>query len=193
MIRILATADGSPESMAVIPILEKLASNLDAQVQLLTVVERPKGTQRRQISLPRSSFAGAFGGGTLMVQEPERPQWAETGEQALDRAIGEGRDFLESIAKPLMDKGFAVKLDVLVDANIAKAIIGYDRENKVDLIAMATHGRGGLSDLLQGSVASTVLRSGVAPVLLTRPSRTQVKAYRTRAVSGGPGLKLPAT
>jgi nucleotide-binding universal stress UspA family protein len=55
--------------------------------------------------------------------------------------------------------------------NPAGAIIEYAREHDFDLIAMATHGRGGLTQLVQGSVASAVVKSGVAPVMLIRPSK----------------------
>jgi len=34
---------------------------------------------------------------------------------------------------------------------------------------MATHGRTGISHLLAGSVCESVIRSGVAPVLVLRP------------------------
>jgi nucleotide-binding universal stress UspA family protein len=40
----------------------------------------------------------------------------------------------------------------------------------VDLIALETHGRHGVSRLLLGSVADKVVRSGVRPVLLHRPA-----------------------
>lgn len=44
-------------------------------------------------------------------------------------------------------------------------------ENKgIDLVAMATHGRTGLSRLLLGSVAEKILRRAPVPVLLVRPS-----------------------
>jgi nucleotide-binding universal stress UspA family protein len=194
MISILATADGSPESTAVVPLLEKLASDVNARIQLLTVVERPRGTLRRPTSLPRSSVTGAYGGGIPIVQEPDQPQWAETGEQALARSIAEGMDFLETVAKPLRTRGLEVQVDVVVDGNVAKAITSYAKRNRCDLIAMATHGRSGLSDLVQGSIASAVVRSGAVPVLLVRPSKAQLKAYRamTRRAAHAPGMKLPA-
>ena len=195
MISILATADGSPESTAVIPALEKLASDVKARIQLLTVVERPKGTMRRSAPFPIGTVAGAYHGGTLIVREPDQPQWAETGEQALARSIAEGRDFLESVAKPLVAHGFDVQVDVVVDGNVAKAITSYAKRNKPDLIAMATHGRSGLSDLVQGSVASAVVRSGVAPILLVRPSKAQVKSYRATIGRAGraTGVAAPTT
>jgi nucleotide-binding universal stress UspA family protein len=195
MISVLATVDGSPESLAVIPTLEKLASDLKARVQLLTVVERPRGTVRRPVALPQSTVAGGYPGGTPIVQEPEQPQWAETGEQAMARAMAEGRDFLRAAAQRLEARGFDVQADLVVDGNVSKAISNCARRYKFDLIAMATHGRGGLSDLVQGSVASAVVRAGVAPVLLTRPSKSQVRTYRAsiaRASRGG-ALRLPAT
>jgi nucleotide-binding universal stress UspA family protein len=194
MISILATADGSPESTAVIPALEKLTSDVNARIQLLTVVERPKGTLRRPMSLPQGAVSGAYGGGTPIVQEPEQPQWAETGEQALDRSLAEGHDFLEMIAKPLRARGVEVQVDVVVNGNVARAITNYAKKNSCDLIAMATHGRSGLSDLVQGSIASAVVRSGAAPVLLVRPSKAQLKAYRAMSnkARGATSIKLPA-
>jgi nucleotide-binding universal stress UspA family protein len=109
--------------------------------------------------------------------------------------MAEGRDFLRAAAQPLEARGFDVQADAVVDGNVSKAIINYARRYKFDLIAMATHGRGGLSDLVQGSVASAVVRSGVAPVLLTRPSKSQVRTYRASIAraSRGAALQLPAT
>ncbi len=48
-------------------------------------------------------------------------------------------------------------------------IIKYAREQNVDLIMMATHGRTGLRRAISGSVADRVVTSGAAPVLLVRP------------------------
>ncbi len=42
---------------------------------------------------------------------------------------------------------------------------------QVDLIVMATHGRGGISQLLQGSIASKVVRESPVPVTLVRPQQ----------------------
>jgi len=47
-------------------------------------------------------------------------------------------------------------------------IIKYARDNEIDLIVLATHGRSGLGRLLMGSVAETVLRKGECPVLAVR-------------------------
>lgn len=42
-------------------------------------------------------------------------------------------------------------------------------EERADLVAMATHRRGGIRRLVLGSVADKVLRAGERPVLLHRP------------------------
>jgi nucleotide-binding universal stress UspA family protein len=47
----------------------------------------------------------------------------------------------------------------------APVIVEYARENKVDLVVMGTHGRGGVAHLLMGSVAERVVRTAPCPVL----------------------------
>ena len=72
-------------------------------------------------------------------------------------------------AQPLQEKGYRVQIKVLLHEHPGEAIISTAKEMRPTFIAMATHGRSGLSELIHGSVAETVMRSGVAPVLLVRP------------------------
>ncbi|HLY73546.1 MAG TPA: universal stress protein [Planctomycetota bacterium] len=51
----------------------------------------------------------------------------------------------------------------------AQEILLAARAKKVSLIAMSTHGRGGVSRLVRGSVAESVLRRALVPLLVTRP------------------------
>jgi nucleotide-binding universal stress UspA family protein len=55
-------------------------------------------------------------------------------------------------------------------------LVDYAREHEMDLIAMATHGRGGLARLLLGSVATGVLQRAGTPLLLVRPTRVRQPA-----------------
>ena len=175
MISILATVDGSPESLAVIPAVEKLASTRGARVHLLTVVERPAPT-RRESSIVRAPTAPAGGvpsaGGFLGRSRPApETRFAETDDQAIERVDAEAHEFLETTAQRLRERGVQVETEVAMNDNPGAAIIQFAREGHFDLIAMATHGRSGLSELVQGSIASSVVKAGVAPVLLVRPSK----------------------
>lgn len=65
----------------------------------------------------------------------------------------------------------------------AEEIVAYAETAQVDCIAMATHGRPGLSRLLVGSVAERVLRTSPVPVLLIRPTTQHAKPVEHTAVS----------
>ncbi len=47
-------------------------------------------------------------------------------------------------------------------------IVAYATERRIDLIVIATHGRGGLSHVLVGSVAEAIIRHAPCPVMTIR-------------------------
>ena len=51
---------------------------------------------------------------------------------------------------------------------VAETIVRFAREGNIDKIVMGTHGRGGLLELLLGSVAHEVLKNATVPVLLVK-------------------------
>ena len=51
---------------------------------------------------------------------------------------------------------------------VAETIVRFARERGVDKIVMGTHGRGGLAEVLMGSVAREVLKDSPVPVLLVK-------------------------
>jgi len=53
--------------------------------------------------------------------------------------------------------------------DVARSIAAHAAELQVDLIALATHGSGGLRGFLFGSIAQQALRRTTTPVLLVRP------------------------
>ena len=67
----------------------------------------------------------------------------------------------------------------------AQGIVAYAESANIDLIVMGTHGRGGWSHLLMGSVAEKVVRTAPCPVLtvrhpeheFVRPDALQVAAH----------------
>jgi nucleotide-binding universal stress UspA family protein len=175
--KILATLDGSREARAIIPMLTRLAKDTHAEVTLLTVVTKsPEAMARKGPTVAMVTPGGQMGATTIQVMrseailQPTPPKWEESKDQAVQRAEAEARDSIEDFAAPLKKAGIEVREEVAAGDEAADAIIDFAREGKYDLVAMATHGRSGLRQVVQGSVASAVLKSGVAPVLLVRPS-----------------------
>ena len=83
----------------------------------------------------------------------------------------QARAYLDRIGERLQ-QGNASDMQVHVESAIkpAVAILEDAQRAKVDVITLATHGRGGLSRLVLGSVADKVVRATTLPVLLYRPS-----------------------
>lgn len=77
------------------------------------------------------------------------------------------RDYLEKVADRLEAEG--IKVDaILASGDPAAEIAEAAERESCDLIAMSTHGHRFLSDLLYGSVASSVRHRSTVPVLLVR-------------------------
>jgi nucleotide-binding universal stress UspA family protein len=53
---------------------------------------------------------------------------------------------------------------------VAESIMQAAQKEKVDLIAMTTHGRSGVSRWVYGGVANRIVEQSLQPVLLIRPS-----------------------
>ena len=67
----------------------------------------------------------------------------------------------------------AVRADVVVCQGApAQEIVRCAEERDVDVIVMGTHGRGGVSHLILGSVAEQVIRMAPCPVLVVRNTAT---------------------
>jgi nucleotide-binding universal stress UspA family protein len=75
---------------------------------------------------------------------------------------------LRQVGRRLEKAGYTVSTEVRF-GEAAEEIVACAGERKVDLIAMATHGRTGLKRFALGSVAEEVVRQVSIPVLLIRP------------------------
>jgi len=78
--------------------------------------------------------------------------------------------YLERVAARLREQGLQVGTRVVVARHAAEAILEEARVHGADLIALATHGRGGLKRLLLGSVADRLIRGAALPILVYRPT-----------------------
>ena len=81
---------------------------------------------------------------------------------------------LERIAERLRERGVVVFTRTATGMNPALTLRDALRESRFDLMAMTTHGAGGLRRFWMGSVADSVVRSAAKPVLVLRP-RTPLK------------------
>jgi nucleotide-binding universal stress UspA family protein len=82
----------------------------------------------------------------------------------------EAQEYLMGHAERLRPRSLHVQTRIAVAEHPAAAILQDAAACGADLIAMATHGRGGLSRLFLGSVADKVLRGSTLPVLVHHPS-----------------------
>ncbi len=84
----------------------------------------------------------------------------------------EVRNHLELMREIVASEGAECRLDVR-GGDPAEVILQYAREVRPDLVAMCTHGRSGLSRVLRGSVAESVLCRSPSPLLLATPSKIE--------------------
>jgi nucleotide-binding universal stress UspA family protein len=89
-------------------------------------------------------------------------------------------DYLEAVACRLRAQGLRVRTRIVVHDQPAVAILDEVKAKPGDLVALATHGRGGLQRLLLGSVADKVLRGAGVPVLVFRPQSEEEAGHGPR-------------
>jgi nucleotide-binding universal stress UspA family protein len=148
--RILVALDGSAVAERVLPHVELLARQFGSSVLLLRAVTPPE----RLVAATAEVSTGI-----AVDQEPLLE--AEEAERE------EAQSYLQRTARRLAAQGLSVTVES-PEADAATVMVGRAREIGADLIAMTTHGRGGLGRLVFGSVADAVLRSAPCPVLLVR-------------------------
>ena len=85
------------------------------------------------------------------------------------RVVRKAEEYVEALASNLGETGIHVRASVRY-GKPAEEIIEHISANEVELVAMSTHGRRGLSRLVMGSVAEEVVRNTKVPVLLWRAS-----------------------
>jgi nucleotide-binding universal stress UspA family protein len=94
----------------------------------------------------------------------------------LAEAKKEAARYLEGIAAPLREAGMRVRT-LLDERPPADAILHVARREEADLIVMSTHGRGGISRMLMGSVAESVFRATSRTVMLVKPERPAIVTH----------------
>jgi nucleotide-binding universal stress UspA family protein len=91
--------------------------------------------------------------------------------ELLEHLKKEAAHYLAEVADRLRKQGLSVTTELAVQQHPAEAILSAAGSDA--LIAIATHGRGGLGRLLLGSVADKVVRAATGPVLVYRPRQSE--------------------
>lgn len=137
--RVLVPLDESALAEQVLPHVALVARLGDPSITLLRVLEAP-------------TSAG--------VEQPTDPvEW----QLALDKA----NSYLAGVQRRLQEVGVTADIEV-VEGDPATCILQHMRDRRIDLLAITTHGRGGMLGHSLGSVASKTLLRARANVLLVR-------------------------
>jgi nucleotide-binding universal stress UspA family protein len=121
---------------------------------------------------PAAALAQALGASVTLLHVIERhaPQ-AVHGERHLTDAA-EAQAYLDAVAARAFPPGVRVERHVHADevGDVARSVVEHSGELRPDLIVLCTHGRGGLRQMVLGSIAQRVVALGTTPVLLVRPA-----------------------
>lgn len=139
--RILVPVDGSEQSRAAVDFTMKEFP--DSTFTLLHVINPANAGYSVQASFPTFS-----------------EEWYE-------RQKGQAEDLFEKIEADAENYDVAVEHDIEIGKPTHK-IVEYAEEHDIDQIVMGSHGRSGVSRILLGSVAETVVRRSPVPITVVR-------------------------
>ena len=140
---ILVPLDGSKRAEAILPHVEELAQRYEAEVVFVRVLE------------PIPYVSGPEGTPVTLR------------EQELDLRRKDAEHYLKARRGEFREKGIEAK-GVVFQGPVVEAITDAAEREEADLIAIASHGRSGLSQCFYGSVAAGVLHRADRPLLVVR-------------------------
>jgi nucleotide-binding universal stress UspA family protein len=143
---ILVPLDGSKRAEAILPNVEYLSLSLKAKVILFNVAES-----------------------SLMLEYDEVIDMSTYLEKS-DKQKKDAAYYLTSLQEKFRAKGIEAQT-LIGHGPVVKAIIDAAEQENAELVAMASHGHGGLLRTFYGSVAAGVLQRIDRPLLLIRSRR----------------------
>lgn len=155
--KVLVPLDGSDLAESILGHVQDVTGGKDVTYTLLRIVQYP-----------------------YTIVSPYLPDTIHDNQEIFRQAIGAAKDYLTELSWKLRNKGIQVETEVHVAEHPARAIVEFARDHEMDLIAIATHGRGGLSRLALGSVTDKIVRTSETPVLVFRPAETPKEQPDTR-------------
>jgi len=149
--KILVPLDGSKRAEGILPHAESLATSHGATVILLRVVQMV-----------------IVGDGYKNIQYEESMA-------ASREALREAELYLDEQAGRLRKKGLKVE-KITQMGPVVETILDIAEKKNVDLIAMASHGRTGISKVFYGSIAAGVIHRIDRPLLVIRSRKENLGA-----------------
>lgn len=144
---ILVPLDGSDLAEAIMPHVEIMALNHNSTLIFLQVLELP-----HLVGLPKGDVYDAL------------PQMTPA---EVNQHVQKAHRYLDGLVKRVERRGITAR--TLVEYGpIVVTIMRVARQENADLIAMASHGRGGMTDVFYGSVAAGILQRIDRPLLIVR-------------------------
>lgn len=149
----------------------------DGRVKILVPLD---GSELSRLAVgPACELADALGGSLLLgsvVTFPSYSMYAEgyvfVDPDPSSGMLADTRQYLEAVAAGLRTELRPVEVCATYGSPYF-GITSMAREAGVGLIVMATHGRGGMSRALLGSVATATLRQSDVPIVLVRPDEVE--------------------
>ena len=141
---ILVPLDGSHRAESILPHVEKLALEFKSKVIFLQVVEPPLYEITNQIDMDNNEY--------LM---------------SIKQKQDEITAYLAGIQQGFINIGIEASA-VVEQGAVVETIISVAQRENADLIAIASHGRSGLSRVFYGSVTAGVLQKIDRPILVIR-------------------------
>jgi nucleotide-binding universal stress UspA family protein len=187
--KILICLDGSRLAEQILPLAIESCQHSKSKAVLLQVV-----TSEITLSAPQSIHIPPMGGKidskTIPVSEIAGEYTMETGVGSqlaeIEKEQDENKRYLERLAFPLRKQGMKVTT-VLLQGEPGETIIKWAEKHGITLIALTSHGHGGLElsgyerdspKVLKsglGRVAQQVLKSSALPLLIIKPVPVQGK------------------
>jgi nucleotide-binding universal stress UspA family protein len=153
--KILVCLDGSTLAEQILPLAETVALSNKSKVILIQVIPNP-------VTITTPSLPGVVPGPVVFDYVLKQREHEEA----------EAVKYLEKITHLMGEKGVNAEYITII-GNAGVEIVKYAATNKIDLIALATHGRSGFGHAVFGSVAYDVLRESGLPILLVKPAKIQ--------------------
>jgi len=153
---ILVPLDGSHLAEAALPPALELASRFNSELTLVWVLQPPH----------------------LIMTAANGSVYAQLLTEMRNQSEQDANAYLRGHQGSLRQQGYTVHSQVTEGENIADALLDVAGNLDVDTIVMSTHGRGGISRWVFGSVADKILRYANVPVLLIRAKEETVDRPR---------------